>query len=323
MSQDPRSIDPRAAPGYVHLTVADLARVRAFYAGVLGFREAWSEGTTVFLSASGRYPFHVALTPARRAMPASRRTAGLYHAAFLLPGRRALACVLRRLMAAGVQLDGASDHRVSEALYLRDPEGNGVELYADRPRDRWPRGRDQILMTTEPLDLHSLLSEAGGEEAGVDPGTRLGHVHLRVSDLGRAEAFYHGILGFDVTLRGYPGALFLSAGGYHHHLGVNIWGGQGLPPSDPEAPGLRYFSISLPTPHELARLVRRAEEAVVRIEGAADCGPYEAVYLRDWDGIGVALTVDRPVPAGAPVRREVVQLDLEAAVRRWSDGRLS
>lgn len=314
------SIDPRAAVGFVHLTVADLGTVRDFYEHLLGFREAYAEdGGTVFLSADGRYPFHLALTPAR--LPQVRaRTAGLYHAAFLLPDRRALARILRRLLARGVALDGASHHRVSEALYLRDPEGNGLELYADTPRDGWPRGRGQILMTTEPLDLRGLLAEAEGEEAGVDPRTRLGHVHLRVSDLARAEAFYHGVLDLDVTMRDYPGALFLSAGGYHHHLGVNTWAGRGLPPSDPERPGLRYFTVALPTPRELARLVRRAREAGVSIEGAADCGPCEAVYLRDGDGIGVALTVDRPGAEGGPGWWRPVPLDLETALERWGHG---
>jgi catechol 2,3-dioxygenase len=183
---------------------------------------------------------------------------------------------------------------VSEAIYLRDPEGNGLELYADRPRERWLRRDGQIAMATEPLDLHSLLEAAGEPDAGtgISPGTRLGHVHLRVSDLDRAEDFYHSVLGFDVTTREYPGALFLSAGGYHHHLGVNIWGGTGLIPSPAEAPGLRHFTVTLPDTEDLAAIIRRVESRDVRIEETTDHGLREAVTLRDWDGIGVVLAVE-------------------------------
>jgi catechol 2,3-dioxygenase len=288
------AIDPRAAVGHVHLAVRDLSGMRRFYRDVLGFREAWTdEERTVYLSADGLYPFHVGLTAVPGGAP-PRRSTGLYHAAFLLPTRRALAQAVGRLVSQGVPLDGAADHLVSEAVYLRDPEGNGLELYADRPRERWARRDGQVLMATEPLDLEGLLAEGGGGPGGgIDPGARLGHVHLRVSDLGRAEEFYHGTLGFDVTVRAYPGALFLSAGGYHHHIGVNVWGSLGASPPPPGSTGLRHFTVALPGRADLVRAVRRAESRGVRIAEAIDHGLCEAVTLHDRDGIGVVLAVDR------------------------------
>lgn len=298
------AIHPETSMGHVHLTTGDLRRLLHFYREVLGFQEARRDGETVFLSADGLYPFVLELTEVRGAVRPPSRTTGLYHAAILLPHRRELARVLLRLREQNVPVDGASDHQVSEAIYLRDPDGNGLELYADRARARWPRHAGQIRMTSDPLDIESLLGEVREGEAwtGMPPGARIGHVHLRVSDLARAEAFYHGLLGFDVTVREYPGALFLSAGGYHHHVAVNIWAGTGIPPAPAGSIGLRSFIIRLPTREELIRLVRRAEAHRVQVEGAMDHGLYQAVTLRDGDGIGVTLTVDgakgrtRPLP---------------------------
>ncbi len=292
---DTQAIDPRAAVGHVHLTVRDLPGMRHFYEEILGFREAWSGGRTVFLSADGLYPFHLGLTGDPNAPRPGPRSTGLYHAAFLLPTRRVLARLLQRLIAERVRLDGFSDHLVSEAIYLHDPEGNGLELYADRPRDRWTYENGRLLMSTEPLDLEGLLKEAGegSQGSGVDPATRLGHVHLRVSNIDRAEEFYHGILGFDVTVRGYPGALFLSAGGYHHHLGTNVWESRGGDAAPRGSAGLRYFTVTLPGREELERIVRRAAQRGVPVEDATDHGLSTAVALRDGDGIGATLTVDR------------------------------
>lgn len=297
------SIAPSASVGHAHLTVHDLPGMVRFYRDALGFRDAWADrDQTVFLSADGRYPFHVGFTGDPSAPQPGRRSTGLYHTAFLLPSRRDLARLFKRLVSRGVVIDGAADHLVSEAIYLRDPEGNGIELYADRPRDRWAHRDGQILMAGEPLDLEGLLAEAatGDERTGIHPEARLGHVHLRVSDLGRAEAFYRGVLGFDVTLRGYDGALFLSAGGYHHHLGVNVWGSLGAAPPPPGSVGLREFTVTLPDTRELARIVQRAARRGVRLEGAVDHGLSEAVTVRDGDGIAVALTVDRAPGRVAP-----------------------
>jgi catechol 2,3-dioxygenase len=289
-------LDPRTTVGHVHLRVADLDRAVGFYRDVLGFREAWSGGGTVMLSADGGYPFALGLSAAAAGIRPAGRRAGLYHAAFLLPNRAALGRLLRRLLERDVALDGASDHLVSEALYLRDPEGNGIELYADRAPERWV-WNGEVDMTTRELDLRDLLAAGGDRSAPAPEGTRLGHVHLRVANLDRAEMFYHGALGFDVTLRRYPGALFLSAGGYHHHLGTNVWAGQGIPPAAPDAPGLWYFTIRLPDRAGLTAAEARLRSHGVAPGPAADYGPCLGVGVADFDGILMVLTADHaPLP---------------------------
>ena len=165
--------------------------------------------------------------PTRRARP--HGTTGLFHLAILLPSRADLARALRRVADAGWRFTGASDHLVSEALYLHDPEGNGIEIYRDRPREQWRFVDGELQMDTLPLDLDSVLGELSGadtEANGMPAGTRIGHVHLNVAELSAAEDFYAGALGFDVTVRSYPGALFFSTGGYHHQIGVNTWAGR-------------------------------------------------------------------------------------------------
>lgn len=290
-------LDPRTTVGHVHLRVGDLAGSLRFYRDLLGFREAWSGEGTVMLSADGRYPFALGLTATTDDAPRPRRRCGLYHAAFLLPGRAALSRLLRRLLEHNVTLDGASDHLVSEALYLRDPEGNGLELYADRPREQWAWRDGRVEMASEPLDIAGLLAEGGERSAPVSGGTRLGHVHLRVSDLGRAEAFYHQALGLDVTTREYPGALFFSAGGYHHHLGTNVWAGQGIPPEASEGPGLWYFTVRVPAPADLAGVRARLGAHGLAVGGETDYGPCLGFGVRDLDDILVLLTADRsPLP---------------------------
>lgn len=198
------------------------------------------------------------------APPRRPGTTGLFHLAILVPSRLDLAQAVRRLAAAGWSLTGASDHLVSEALYLDDPEGNGIEIYRDRERAEWRYAGDELRMATLPLDLDRLLEElpgAGQQQATAPAGTRIGHVHLQVGDLAAAEAFYQGILGFDVTVRSYPGALFVSAGGYHHHIGLNTWAGHGAPPPPFGARGLDSFEVMLPTTEELERIDRNLSGA--------------------------------------------------------------
>ena len=283
------AISPRASVGQVRLSVADLGAMLEFYSDVLGLRPALTERDgTVHLSADGRYPFLFGLTGVPGATRPPRRTTGLYHSAVLVPSRAWLGRLLRRLVAKGIDLDGASDHLVSEALYLRDPEGNGVELYADRPREAWPHVDGQVMMTTEPLDLDALIAEGRDGDApwdGLPPDTRVGHVHLRVSALDRAEAFYHGVLGFDVTVRGYPGALFVSAGGYHHHLGLNTWHSAGTAPAPAGSVGLCSFTVELPDERELADVLARVEAA-----GVPSRQEQGGVLVRDPFANGVLLT---------------------------------
>lgn len=276
-------LPPDTHLGAVHLAAADPTQTAAFYRDVLGFRGA-EDGGAIALSASGEPPHALVVHPAA---PGSvrRRTAGLYHVAVLLPARADLARALRHLVDAGAPIEGASDHAVSEAVYLHDPEGNGIEIYADRPRERWPARAGRLEMTTKPLDLDDLFRSGSGPWEGMPAGTRIGHIHLRVNDLARAEAFYAATLGFAVIVRGYPGALFVAAGGYHHHIGLNTWSGP-LAAADPAGPGLRYFTVVLPDRDARDAVVTRARAAGV----PAQPGEAGGVLLRDPDGIGVMLT---------------------------------
>ncbi|MFL5906184.1 MAG: VOC family protein [Solirubrobacterales bacterium] len=279
------SIDPATSMGAVRLATADRDRVRDFYRDAIGLTEMESEDGAVRLGA-GDEPL-VELVEEPSAAPRPAGTSGLFHLAILVPSRADLARALQRVAEAGSRLSGASDHLVSEALYLADPEGNGIELYSDRPRDQWPVRGGEIQMATLPLDLDSILGELRREdtEGSMQPGTRIGHVHLNVGDLTAAEAFYSGALGFDVTVRGYPGALFVSAGGYHHHLGLNTWAGEGAPPAPPGSLGLRHFEIRLPTGDVLT-----AEEDRLREAGFEPRREDGRVYATDPSGNGVVLT---------------------------------
>ena len=250
--------------GPVRLTVADHDRARDFYRDAIGLSELDpSNGAGRMGTGDASDTPVVELVGDPDAPPRPRGTSGLFHLAILVPGRPDLARALQRVAEAGWRLSGASDHLVSEALYLSDPEGNGIELYRDRPREQWPVRDGVLQMDTLPLDLDGVLGELRREDAsaGMPPGTRIGHVHLNVGDLAAAEAFYSGALGFDVTVRGYPGALFVSAGGYHHHLGLNTWAGEGVPPPPSGSRGLREFEIVLPNTASLAAEEDRLREA--------------------------------------------------------------
>ena len=258
------SIAPGTSMGPVRLTVADPDGVRDFYRDAIGLSELQPANGIVRLGTggdSGEAIVELAGDPDAPSRP--RGTSGLFHLAILVPSRADLARALQRVAEAGWRLSGASDHLVSEALYLSDPEGNGIELYRDRPREEWPVRDGVLQMDTLPLDLDGVLGELRREDAesAMPDGTRIGHVHLNVGDLAAAEAFYSGALGFDVTVRGYPGALFISAGGYHHHLGLNTWAGEGAPPAPEGSRGLRQFEIVLPRGEALAAEVERLGEA--------------------------------------------------------------
>jgi catechol 2,3-dioxygenase len=249
-------------PGPVRLNVADRERARAFYEETIGLREVGEDDGALQLGADGRVVVELVETSDAPRRPP--RTTGLFHLAILVPSRLELARALRRIVQSGWSLTGASDHLVSEALYLSDPEGNGIEIYRDRPTEDWPYAEGQLQMSTLPLDLDGIAGELAGVDAEAGPmaaETRIGHVHLNVAELGGAEAFYCGLLGFDVTVRGYPGALFVSTGGYHHDLGLNTWAGQGAPPPPAGALGLNRFELVVDKPSELDRLEGRLSQA--------------------------------------------------------------
>jgi catechol 2,3-dioxygenase len=265
------AIHPDTAIGAVRLTVADLARSRQFYERAIGLQATERDDGTLGLAVAGDDPV-IELVADPAASPLDRRATGLYHLAILLPTRHDLALALRRLAEARWPIDGASEHLVSEALYLSDPDGNGIEIYRDRPREEWPHDESgQVQMATEPLDLDGVIAELKGQDDRSDfvpRGTRIGHVHLQVSDLADAEAFYSGALGFDVMVRGYPGALFVGAGGYHHHIGLNTWRSAGASPPARGSIGLRSFDVELPSHDELERTVERVRAAGVDLERA-------------------------------------------------------
>jgi catechol 2,3-dioxygenase len=230
--------------GSVTLTVSHLDQSLAFYLGTLGFLLQHRNGARAELSADGGDTL-VELVERRDAVARPRRSAGLYHFAILVPSRAALGRSLRRLLQQGWPLTGAADHLVSEALYLDDPDGLGIEIYRDRPRQAWRMSDGELAMATDPLDLESVAEEPGADEiwSGLDNGTVIGHVHLHVAQLRDAEELYCHQIGFTPMVRRYPGALFVAAGGYHHHMGLNTWAGVGAPPPPPTAVGLDRFTV--------------------------------------------------------------------------------
>jgi catechol 2,3-dioxygenase len=282
------SIDPRTRIGAVRLAVADLERTRGFYERSIGLRALENSGGIVRLGPEGG-PAIVELVSDPDAPSRPPGTTGLFHVAILVPGRRDLAAALQRVGDSGWRFSGASDHLVSEALYLSDPEGNGIEIYRDRPREEWSYDGDQVRMATIPLDLEGVLGALDGAEPAhpMTAGTRIGHVHLNVADLAGTEAFYAGTLGFDVTVRDYPGALFMSAGGYHHHVGANTWAGEGAPPPPSGALGLRHFEVVVPSTDELAAAERRLRDAGYEV--SEDEG---AVAATDPSGNGLHLVTE-------------------------------
>jgi catechol 2,3-dioxygenase len=225
------------------LRVRDLDRVLGFYREVLGLDVLEGTRRQAWLGAGGVALLELTHDP--DALPDDTREAGLYHTAFLMPSRRDLAQWLLETARRRVPITGASDHGVSEAIYLDDPEGNRVEVYADRAPERWRWEGDQVLMPTDRLDRNGLLAEADPAAAYCAPeGLRIGHVHLRVGDLGDAERFYRDGLGLAVTRRR-GGATFLSSGGYHHHVAGNVWQSAGAGPRDGRRAGLSWFSLEV------------------------------------------------------------------------------
>lgn len=254
---------PTTHMGLVALTVSRLSTLSDFYTQGLGFTLLKQTGDTAVLGV-GDEPLLV-LKELPDALPRPARTTGLYHVAFRVPTRVALGKVLRHLLTIGYAIDGASDHLVSEAIYLSDPDGNGLEIYRDRSRETWIWLGTQVQMASDPLDFEGILAEGDRDAtpwSGLAEGTDLGHMHLQVAELARAEEFYCKLLGFTLVNR-MPGAFFVSAGGYHHHIGLNIWQSRNAGRAPANATGLRLFTIVLPdeaTAHQevIARLQKAA-----------------------------------------------------------------
>ncbi|HET9425784.1 MAG TPA: VOC family protein [Gemmatimonadaceae bacterium] len=271
--------------GAVRLQISDLARSVAWYQSVLGLDVIASTDTNASLAPRGETAPLIELREKRGIKPVPRRgLLGLYHYAILLPDRLALGRFIAHLARLGLHA-GMSDHFVSEAVYIDDPDGLGIEVYADRPREAWKHENRQLIMATEPLKGQELVAAAGGEPwDGLPSGTVIGHVHLHVGDIERAAAFYHDLVGFDKIVWNYPGALFMSAGGYHHHLGTNVWAAQSPPASENDAK-LIEWEIVVPSAKDVddvAASVKNGGGTVGR-EGAT-------ILLRDPWGTAVRIT---------------------------------
>lgn len=239
--------------GAARLQVSDLIRSVDYYEEVIGLRTLTRDPSRAVLAPQGSDVALLELHERKGASPAARRSRlGLYHFAILVPDRATLGRFITHLGDIGARA-GSSDHLVSEALYLQDPDNLGIEVYVDRPRSAWQRVGLELMMATDPLDLASLVREGGDEKwNGMPRGTVMGHLHLHVGDLERAGAFYSEGLGFDRMIWKYPGALFLGAGGYHHHLGTNTWAGAAAQPAAEGEPRLLEWTIELPTAADVA-----------------------------------------------------------------------
>ena len=283
-----QSLPSATAIGAVKLNVRNLAQMVAFYTDVIGLQVLNRDSRRAELTADGKRPLLVLEEhPNAIALP-ERSTTGLYHFAILVPDRKQLGLSLRRLAEYGVRI-GQADHLVSEALYLSDPEGNGIEIYSDRPREQWEWDGGNVKMATDPLDIPGILREAENASwQGLPPDTTMGHIHLHIGDLAKARQFYCDVLGFGMAadMSRLMRALFVSAGGYHHHIGLNVWAGVGAPQPPANATGLDEFEVVLPSAADVEAVVARVREAGIAIE-PLDGGEWR---VSDPFGIRIRLT---------------------------------
>lgn len=270
--------------GQAHLVVRDLPAVSGFYQSMLGLTPIHESNSGVVLGA-GETPL-LTLSTEGDVSRAPRNAAGLFHNAFLMPSRRELAHWLAHAVNRGVKLDGASDHLVSEAIYLSDPEGNGIEVYADRPVRDWTFNADgTVEMATLRLDLQALYDSAPkGNWAGMANGAAMGHIHLQVGDIPAADKFYEGVLGLK-KMAHYPGASFFGSGSYHHHVAANIWNSRGATTRADNMSGLKGYSIRFNDQTALDTALKTLDELEIPVERTA-----EGHELKDPWGIGVTLS---------------------------------
>jgi catechol 2,3-dioxygenase len=271
--------------GRVRLRVGDLDRSLRFYRDLLGLRVAREEASAVSLADGARELIVLEEKPGIRRRPARPATTGLYHVALLVPTRAELGRALLGLHQAQYPLRGMSDHAVSESLYLDDPDGNGLEIYADRPRSEWPIRNGVVQMTVDPMDVPGVVSAAGpasGAWRGLPAGTVVGHVHFTVADLERAVRFYRDVVGFDLMMR-IPSLAAVSAGGYHHHLNLNTWAGEGAPPDSDQVAGLTGWELRVPDAKARRDLIGRLADA------GALTGPPSTPSAQDPDSIPIDL----------------------------------
>jgi len=273
----------------VDLRVKDLASSLHFYSELMGLKIISQTQNSAQLSATGDLPYMLELTEDKNAIHKPKGTTGLFHVAIRLPNRKELARVFLRLFGSKIKFQGFSDHLVSEAIYLEDPDENGLELYADRPREEWPYNMGQVEMATLPLNLNTITDELEdrNEWNGIHPDTDIGHIHLSVSDIKKAQNFYSFILGMNVTNSAYNGAMFFSAGGYHHHIGTNVWSSKGGFAAPENSVGLQSYTIIVPDLEYLSEITRRAADAELLISAFDG----EKALIKDFDGIKIFLVI--------------------------------
>lgn len=264
--------------GPATLRVPDAGRAAAFYVDKVGLQRLEQTPSRLTLGAGGEAVLILEIQPGLA--PRRKDETGLYHVAILLPDRPALGGTIARLAANDVRL-GAADHLVSEAIYLWDDDNNGIEIYRDRPRGEWNWREGTVQMANRPLDFPGLLSQQDVAALAANPmprGTRIGHVHLQVDDIAKASAFYCDLVGFEKTAT-MPGALFVSAGGYHHHLAFNVWDSRKGSLPSPDTAGLVSLELDLPEERDVAALAARLEAANVAV---AKTGARELRFTDPW-----------------------------------------
>ena len=273
-------IHPQTGLGRVSLTIRDMARSLDYYVNHLGLQLHRQEGNRAHLGTGGPDLLVLEENPAATS---PKRHTGLYHFALLLPTRRDLAALFRHLAEQQIPIQGMANHFVSEAVYLGDPDGNGIEIYSDRPRSEWVWKNGEMNIGTEPLDVGNVLAELGEHPPawnGLPTGTVLGHMHLHMANLPAAERFYHDIVGFDFIARFGRVMSFLAAGGYHHHLACRVGAG----PTESGAIGLNWFEILLPDRPALEAVLNRLRAADIDVTEDA-----EGYFLRDFSNTGIRL----------------------------------
>lgn len=248
---------PNLYIGAVDIKVQNIEKSIAFYEQIIGLKVLQKSDKSASMTADGKNPLIILEQP-ENVVPKTQRTAGLYHFAILLPTRADLSVFLRHIAEIGYPL-GAGDHLVSEALYLNDLDGNGIEVYTDRPSETWKWENGLVDMATLEIDAEGILAESNAPWQGLPVGTVMGHIHLHVSDLAKAADFYTKGLGYEIVSN-YPQAHFLSTGGYHHHIAINTWAGTGVPATPVNSVGLNWYEIVFPSEEKREQTVQQLEQ---------------------------------------------------------------